>query len=315
MLYYTGVGNLTSEIGIAWGLTMKKLSVLIILISAGFIAQCGGKSETRDQVSSNIKAFVSNVTGDVRMERAGTEEALTQGFVLLPSDAIITGAGAAVELAVKDYGVIKVGPDSRVVVQSLVPGSGDSASKAEFSLQRGDMAAVVKKKSARAEFNVVTPTAIAGVRGTAFGVSVKGGTTHISVLEGAVGVKQAGQDLEVILEKNSQLVIQGQQKLSRDMVRPLSPEALEKIKGMTVFHKSNVLEFNTLVEEVQQNSAALQVLEGDADLEGSLADRDRRSAEKDTVAKARRADISKTLKRDTRQDPIKLEPDSSYKDR
>lgn len=294
---------------------MNRLGIIFMLAAALVAVQCGSKTEKTDAVSSNIRAVVSNVVGEARIERAGSQELLSQGFVLNPSDAIITGTTATVELAVKDYGVIKIGSNSRVVVQTLTPGA--NAQKAEFALQRGDMAAVINRRNSRSEFNVVTPTAVAGVRGTAFAVSVKGQRTEVSVLEGTVGIRQPGQATELILEKNSQLVIQGHKKLSRDMVRPLSPESLEKIKDMTVFHKSNVLEFNTLIEEVQKNSTALQVLEGEADMDATLSERDRRDADmsKDSVAKARRADVSKTLKRDTGNDPIKLEPSKSYDDR
>ena len=137
----------------------------------------------------------------------------------------------------------------------------------------------------------------------------------VAVLNGAVAVQLPGQSDEVILEKNSQLVVDGFNRINRDMVRPLSDESLKAIKSLAVFQKSNVLEFNSLLEDIRKNSPELQVLEGDASAEAAMDDRAARDAREgglDSVNRADRADVSKTLKRDTKGDPIQLKPSSSY---
>jgi hypothetical protein len=68
----------------------------------------------------------------------------------------------------------------------------DGSTKTFFTLLSGQVMARVKKLSASDTFQISTPTAIAGVRGTAFSVSVAdSGDSHIGVEEGSVEVGDA----------------------------------------------------------------------------------------------------------------------------
>ncbi|MCB1173089.1 MAG: FecR domain-containing protein [Leptospiraceae bacterium] len=293
--------------------TAKNVMLGLIILTTSALVACGGKpGETKDaNAAGEVRTIVSSVVGSAQLLRAGAAEALTAGQMLQSADTIKTGDQSAVELAVQGFGVVKVGANTEVGLAELV--NDQNKGRVSLDLKRGDVASVISRQDAESEYSIRTPTAIAGVRGTAFIVSVGGGgTAQIAVLDGSVAVSQDGQ--EVILEKNSRLVVQKQQKLSRDMVQELSPENLKKMQDMTVFHKSNVLEFNTLIDELQQKSSAMTVLEGETDLEAEMARRDRENSnqETDSVRRAERADISKTLKRDTRNDPLKIEANKSY---
>jgi len=116
------------------------------------------------------------------------------------------------------------------------------------------------------------------------------------------------------LTKETELEIVKQRKLSKDMIRPLSPEALKQIKKLSVFHKTNVGEYNTLVEEIRNSIPEFSKLESTSTMEDSL---ERRSAQearmaKERVGQADRADLNRYIKRDTEGDPLKLKTDSGY---
>lgn len=300
--------NSVSESRMLW-------SVLLAAVLATTVA-CGSKNDVKN-TSQSIRTIVSHVAGDVMLERAGEQLPVAAGQELQSLDFVVTREGASVDLAVTGYGVVKIGSATRVQVQSLTESAGGS--EARLRLERGSVASFINRQDKNDRFSVETPTAIAGVRGTSFLMSVddssKDPRVKVAVLSGAVAVQVPGQSEEVILEKNSQLTIDGFNRINREMVRPLSSDSLQTIKGLAVFQKSNVLEFNSLLEDIRKSSPELQVLEGEASADSALDERANRDAAQgglDSVKRADRVDESKTLKRDTTGDPIQLKPSSSY---
>lgn len=294
---------------------MKKLAFLSAVALSVALTYCGSKSD-QSAGPGVIRTLLSNSSGDVRIERGSEALTAAPGLPLQASDVLVTGVDSTAELAIEGYGLVKVGAETRIQIQKISQDA--SSSSAEIKLERGNVASFVNRRSANQEYAVVTPTAIAGVRGTAFLVSVsKNADAHrvqVSVLDGQVAVNLPGQEA-VVLEKNSQIAIDGFQAITRSMVRPLSRESLEEIKKLAVFHRNNITEFNTLLDEVSRITPELQILEGDATADSALGDRDSRSADRgglDNVDRAARADVSRTVRRDTQGDPIKLQPQSSY---
>ncbi|MBL8992081.1 MAG: FecR domain-containing protein [Spirochaetia bacterium] len=122
---------------------------------------------------------------------AGGNEAheglLTTGKVLSTGDKIVTGPGCQVVLQLRDGTRLEIAEESHLVIGDE---SIDGGKKRIFSLQFGELIAKVRKlASADESFVIVTPTAIAGVRGTVFSVAVgEDGTTQVGVSEGSVAV-------------------------------------------------------------------------------------------------------------------------------
>ncbi|MEQ9363554.1 MAG: FecR family protein [Leptospirales bacterium] len=293
-----------------------RLFLAASLIAAMTLTYCGQKDNS-SAGPATVRTIVSHASGDVVMERAGQQSPIATGQELQAQDYLVTGEASSVDLAVTGYGVVKIGAATRVQVQSLTKTTGGS--EARLRLERGNVASFINRQDKNDRFSIESPTAIAGVRGTSFMMSVddsrKEPKVKVAVLSGAVAVQLPGQSEEVILEKNSQLTIDGFNRINRDMVRPLSEDSLKAIKSLAVFQKSNVLEFNSLLDDIRKTSPELQVLEGDASAETAMDDRGARDARDgglDSVSSADRADVSKTLKRDTKGDPIQLKPSSSY---
>ena len=296
------------------------MSVLSAAALAVLVA-CGGAKETGSATAvPTLNAAVTFVQGQVHVEREGKISPLSADMVLNQADTIVTGKASAADLLIQGAGAVKLGENTRIRLLNLARGA---ANRVEVAVDQGQMASFVQKRRKEDSFHVVTPTAIAGVRGTVFLTAVVPASKNrktrvkISVFSGSVGMRIPGQGDEVILDRNSQLEVEGMQKLSQGLVKPLSPEALKEMKKLTLNHKSNSLEFNTLVQELEQSSEALGSTvggnsAGELKVRRRQMDRDRMAS--DTVAKAKETQDSSVLKREVNADNLKLKPKAGYRE-
>jgi hypothetical protein len=148
-------------------------------------------------------AAVSNLTGDVKIKPSGADAyyPLADTRYVKSGDVIHTGQGS-VTLNWVDGTRIRIGPSSTLKVLKCQFNSATNASLSLFRLDVGRVwVRVLKALNPRSKFEVATPTATAGVRGTIFGVTVdKLGHTQVDVIEGQVAVRVGDQD--VLVEKN-----------------------------------------------------------------------------------------------------------------
>ena len=140
--------------------------IISILVSIGLGGENAGSVETPHQ------AIVTYTDGFVDVMYKGSEEwaALVEGDRLEVGDTIETGTEGAAELKLADGSVIKVGPDSRVLIKELGMVEVTKVTTTTFGLLRGRIRAIVnpflKKESS---FMIETENATVGVRGTDFG--------------------------------------------------------------------------------------------------------------------------------------------------
>ncbi len=134
---------------------------------------------------------VQQLQGQVSLERmvSGKREVWTPspGDEVLAGDVVRTGANSHLWLTLVDGSRVEVGPGSLVQLQVLLA---SPSPMRRLRLQVGRVVAQVAKAADRAtHFEVETPTAVAGVRGTTFAVYV-GATGHTTVFvqEGVVHV-------------------------------------------------------------------------------------------------------------------------------
>ncbi len=282
-----------------------------VLLAAIFAVSCTQKSEKIEQSALPVSmAAVTFIAGTMTLER-GTEGTVKPevGQKLYQDDILVTGENSSADIAVKDFGIIKLGASTRITLAELK----DTA--ASIRMDQGEMVSLITRKDKSQNYNVVTPTAVAGVRGTIFFTSVKGDqATTFGVVQGSIAVQKHGEGEEYILTEDTELEITRQRKLSKDMIRPLSDESLQEIKRLSVFHRTNVGEFNSLVEEIRNSIPEFRELDSASTMEQSL---ERRSAQesrmaKERVQKAESTDLNRHVKRDTEGDPLKLQTDSGY---
>ncbi|MCE9596494.1 MAG: FecR domain-containing protein [Spirochaetia bacterium] len=274
--------------------------VALVIVSAA----CGKQqSQVKDQ-DVNI-ARLTFMTGKVTATTAGTEKVLSVGDLLQQGDKIITGADSTAEIFIKGQGIVRLSSQTEMTLASI-----QENMKTQINVQSGSTAFFLKKVERAGEFTVQTPTAIAGVRGTTFMVSVdNAATSRVSLYNGAVLVKN-DKGKEVILDKPGELTVRSGQDISNSAVRPLSKESLTAIQKLAVFQKNGIMEYNSLLEEIKTTDAikGVQINESVSDKFAQLKDESGRG---ETAERVRRADEN-TIKRDTKQDPLKIQPNKTF---
>lgn len=276
---------------------------MLVMLAAGAVAlaSCSQKPGSVKQEDAPL-ARVSFVTGTVSYVRAGAESAVKSGDILQSGDLVKTGAASSAELYVKDQGIVRLSANSEMDIAAL------AQERTELKMKDGSAAFFLKKQGRNGEFTVTSPTAIAGVRGTVFLVDVqKSGDSKIALFDGAIEL-QNNQGQKIIMDKAGEAIVGKNTALNDKSVQPLSSKSLANLKEMAVFQKSEILEFNTLLDEIG-SSQAMRDLQGKESVESGF---DKLKDRKDeSFAKASRSDES-VIRRDTSGDPLKLAPKSTY---
>ena len=153
-------------------------------------------------------AHVSNVSGEVKIVKKGEEtvRALPEEKRLVQAgDKLITGADGRLSLNWIDGTRIRMAPGSELTVQKCEVAKG--AERAVFQLDLGKVwVRVLRMLSQQDKFEIKTPTATAGVRGTIFAVAVApDGTTDVSVYEGEVTVASGGGEVKITATNTARL--------------------------------------------------------------------------------------------------------------
>lgn len=152
-------------------------------------------------------ARLSSVAGDVTVYTAEHPEG-APGEADMPleeGDRVETADGATAELSYDGEAVVGIESNSKVAVSATNKAAG------ELSLLLGAIAAKFNTLAAGRQFKVKTPTAVAAVRGTEFGVEVEGEDTHVGVFdEGKVSVADQQGREEIVPANHETSVVRGQ---------------------------------------------------------------------------------------------------------
>lgn len=141
------------------------------------------------------RAVITSIEGAVLVQTAGQAIALParRNMEIKTGDRIITGHDGGAELRYDDGSTSRVGPGSRVDITNLSRQGTDGTETTVLSAQRGSVwnnAREVIRRNSRFEVN--TPAASAGVRGTNFLVRVQpAGETLVRVYQGLVEINPA----------------------------------------------------------------------------------------------------------------------------
>jgi hypothetical protein len=170
---------------------LMTVAVLTVVLVA-----CGKeKQETSSTTSTMVVVFAS---GDVKVVRSAKEVPATVGLLVNQDDTIKTTNGT-VDLQTRTGSAVRIKEFTTITISKLV------SNNTKLSMKNGSILATVKKADAKEEFNVVTPTAIAGVRGTTFSVDVVNGKNpRVRVIEGKVAMAPRIEALENYSEEEVQ---------------------------------------------------------------------------------------------------------------
>lgn len=216
-----------------------------------------------------VKATLSGLKGAVTVQAAagGDWTAATEGMSLSQGASVKTGAGAEAILNLGAGSAVKISALALVKIATLTA-EASGGSKTELSLDKGRvMAKAGKLKTTDSAFTVRTPTAVAGVRGTAFECAIAPETNQVtvSVIEGNVSVTVG--DVEVLVTAGfASMVMPGETPQEPAAIPPEQMEelkteagALEEAAGAEVGaeekpeEESSTETVNTVTEDVVNN--------------------------------------------------------------
>ncbi len=126
------------------------------------------------------------VKNEVKLESGGIPQPLVTGSVVHQDEVIVTGAAAGAEVELLDKTKLAVGPEARIVLDKFVYDASAATGSISITLSKGAfrfLTGLAPKQS----YEIKTPTASLGVRGTIFDVYVGNkGETAVLLHEGAV---------------------------------------------------------------------------------------------------------------------------------
>ncbi len=156
--------------------------------------------------------LVQFTAGDVQLRRGDSLSRLAKGAELDGGDVVLTGTEGRAQIRFTDGGLVALYPDSQFTVTRYADGAGTGEDHFVVNLLRGGMRALTGLIGKRnpASYKVITPTAVVGIRGSAFmlaidangKVLVSGEQDEIEVCTqaGCVGVT-AGEAVLVLSEQ------------------------------------------------------------------------------------------------------------------
>ncbi|WP_298208615.1 FecR family protein [Acidovorax sp.] len=160
--------------------------------------------------------LVQLTAGDVQLRRGDNLSRLAKGAELDGGDVVLTGNEGRAQIRFSDGGLVALYPGSQFTVTRYSDGAGTGEDHFVVNLLRGGMRAITGLIGKRnpASYQVITPTAVVGIRGSAFmlaidangQVLVSGEQDEIEVCTqaGCVGVT-AGE--AVLVLSNSELPV------------------------------------------------------------------------------------------------------------
>lgn len=168
-------------------------------------------------------ARVGHVEGNVRVRpEGGTFRPLAVGDQISGGETVLTGPRSFAAFVLADGSKLTQQASSKLVFGRLAAYGKTGMVATELALDGGRIEAVASRQVGPAGgFQVRTPVAVAGLRGTDFrlNVSEDGQTLRSEVLDGAVGVAAAGQEV-VVAKAQGTLTEQGK---PPEPPRPLLP--------------------------------------------------------------------------------------------
>lgn len=140
---------------------------------------------------------------------AASTKRLVAGDALPEGTAVQVGPGSFATLRLQDGSLLHLDAGTRFTLQRLREVPGLQQRSTVIRLDRGRVDSTVSPQRPGSRFDVRTPLAVAGVRGTRFGVSVSpdGRKTLSDVAEGQVAVTAEGSQDEAALEAGRGVVV------------------------------------------------------------------------------------------------------------
>lgn len=128
------------------------------------------------------------VKSSVSAEMGGAKRELSKGAKVHQDEALVTGSNASAEIELLDKTKLAVGPSARIVLDKFIYDASASPASISINLAKGAFR-FITGTSDKAAYQIKTPTASMGVRGTIFDVFVAdNGEAVVLLHEGSIDV-------------------------------------------------------------------------------------------------------------------------------
>jgi hypothetical protein len=190
----------------------------LLLLSFTMVASFSGCGGSEKPSSS----FISTIEGEVQIKKVGSMDWVRAAVkaVLVASDTVKTGANSKVSITFFDGSIIELKSNTQIEMKELV---NVKTKTIRLKQDIGETLSKVEKLTDSASrYEIETPTAIAGVRGSSMLVSVAiDGTTIVKNLAGQISVSAQGVEVTIPVG-NASTVRPGQ-----PPVNPVIPNATD----------------------------------------------------------------------------------------
>ncbi len=193
---------------VASGLPEHRVSAVAPLLRAGEPAGLYVTYAVRRR--GRTVGSVVAVRGDVSTGAPGAERTpVVLGARLAEGDWLRTGADSIAVIILEDKSRVRVGAQSELRLKAIML-THDGTRRVRLELPSGHIESIVRPAGANSQFEIISGTSVAGVRGTTFRVAATadgaadGGSTRLETLEGLVGLDAASTTVDVPKGKGTQ---------------------------------------------------------------------------------------------------------------
>jgi hypothetical protein len=130
-------------------------------------------------------ATAVQVDGTATISVGGRSGALRNGARVEQGSTIATGNGGVVQLTFDDATNMVIGPNSQLEITAVLMSGGNRASRFAVNAVAGGFR-FISGNSARDAYEITTPTATMGIRGTSFDIAVVRRSTALALFTGGV---------------------------------------------------------------------------------------------------------------------------------
>ena len=204
---------------VAAGIPEARISTMVPTVAPGTATDV---SVAYREPTPRPVALVQAMTGKVS---AGADVAklspASTGANLIQGDVVSTDKGSVARLALADGSFVSLLPESSIRL-GRVELTADLKRAVRIELLRGKVEAIAEPKGSGSSFDIVTKTAIAGVRGTRFRIGdTPSGAMGVETLEGKVELKsETGAKESVMIEagKAAEVSVEGKATVPRNLL-------------------------------------------------------------------------------------------------
>ncbi|MDO5653185.1 MAG: FecR domain-containing protein [Brachymonas sp.] len=172
----------------------NRICALLLALLCGLLCWAA-RPAWAQQAMVLVAGNVSSLQGQAVVERNGQVLPLIHGSAVLTGDVVVTRPNARVDLAMSDGAVVQVQPNSRLKLNDYRMTTKPKDARSFMQLVEGGLRTVsgwIGQLHKDENYQLETPTAMIGVRGTDYSVVIGPQGVTVQVHEGAVAMCNSG---------------------------------------------------------------------------------------------------------------------------